>query len=92
VRWFKVAAVIVGVMVVFMIVSSIVGFLLEAVIAVLAVAAVVLGVMVASSRRRGLSKHASAEVRGLRYRRSLRRHNPSDVDEDLARLKRQTGG
>jgi hypothetical protein len=88
----KVAAAVVAVMVVFMIVSSIVGFLLEAVIAVLAVAAVVLGVMVASNRRRVSSKHASGEVRGLTYRRPLRRHNPSEVDEDLARLKRQTGG
>jgi uncharacterized membrane protein AbrB (regulator of aidB expression) len=43
-RWFKVAAIVVGVMIAFLLVSSVVGFLVEAVIAVLAVAVIVLGV------------------------------------------------
>ena len=90
-RWFKVAAVVVGVVIAFMVVSSVVGFLLEAMIAVLAVAAIVLGITVAFNRKRVSWQGASGEVRGLRNRGPLRR-NPSDVDEDLARLRRETGG
>lgn len=50
-RWFKVAAIVVGVMIAFLVVSSVIGFLFEAVIAVLAVAVVVLGIKVAFNRR-----------------------------------------
>jgi hypothetical protein len=92
VRWFKVAAIVIGVMIAFMVVSSVVGFLLEAVIAVLAVAAIVLGVMVAFNRKQVSWKGASRQVRGLRSGRPLRRHNTSEGDDELARLRRETGG
>jgi hypothetical protein len=62
------------------------------VIAVLAVAVIVLGVKVAFKRRQVSWKKPSGEVRGPRYSRSLRRHNTVDVDDDLARLKREMGG
>jgi membrane protein implicated in regulation of membrane protease activity len=92
VRWFKVAAIVVGVMIAFLIVSSVVGFLVEAAIAVLAVAAVVLAVKVAFNRKQVSWKRPNGEVRGTRYSRSLRRDNTSDVDDEMARLKRETGG
>jgi mannose/fructose/N-acetylgalactosamine-specific phosphotransferase system component IIC len=92
VRWFKLAAIVVAVMIAFLVVSSVIGFLLEAVIAVLAVAAVVLGVKVAFNRKQVAWKSANAEVRGPGYSRPQRRHNTSHVDDELARLKREMGG
>ncbi len=91
-RWFKVAAIVIGVMIAFLVVSSVVGFLVEAVIAVLAVAVVVLAVKVAVNRKHVSWKRPDGEVRGPRYSRPLRRHNTRDVDDELARLKRETGG
>jgi hypothetical protein len=78
-------------MIAFLVVSSVVGFLVEAVIAVLAVAAVVLAAEVAFNRKQVSSKRPNGEVRGPRYGRPLRRHNASDVDDELVRLKRETG-
>jgi hypothetical protein len=91
VRWFKVAAIAIGVMIAFLVVSSVIGFLIEAVIAVLAVAVVVLAVKVAFNRKRSLGKRYNGEVRRPREGRSLRRSEAPDVDDDLARLKRETG-
>jgi hypothetical protein len=90
-RWLKVAAILAGVMIAFLVVSSIVGFVLEAVIVVLAVAAVALGVKAAFSRKQVSRKRANREVRGPAYGRPRGRHNASDVDEELDRLKRETG-
>lgn len=90
-RWFKVAAIAIGVMIAFLVVSSVIGFLIEAVIAVLAVAVVVLAVKLAFNRRRALGKRYNRELGGRRAGRSLRRPNTPDVDDDLARLKRETG-
>jgi membrane protein implicated in regulation of membrane protease activity len=92
VRWFKVAAIVVGVMIAFLVVSSVIGFLIEAVIAVLAVAVIVLAVKVAFNRKRALGKRSSGEIHGRRDARSLRRPKAPDVDDDLARLKRETSG
>jgi hypothetical protein len=91
VRWFKVAGIVVGIMIAFLVVSSVVGFLVEAVIALIAVAAIVIGVKVAFNRKQVSWKGANGEVRGPRYSRPLRRHNTSDVDDELAQLKRETG-
>lgn len=91
-RWFKVAAIVVGVMIAFLVVSSVIGFLIEAVIAVLAVAVIVLAAKVALSRRQLSWRRHSEDVRGPRSGKSLRGHNRPDVDDDLARLKRNLGG
>jgi hypothetical protein len=91
VRWFKVAAIVVGVMIAFLVVSSVIGFLIEAVVAVLAVAVVVLAVKLAFNRKRALGKRSNGEIRGPRDSRSLRHQKAPDVDDDLARLKRETG-
>lgn len=91
-RWFKVAAIVVGVMIAFLVVSSVIGFLIEAVIAVLAVAVIVLAAKAALSRRQLSWNGRRGEVRGPRSSRPLRRHNAPDVDDDLDRLKRTMGG
>jgi uncharacterized membrane protein YfcA len=92
VRWFKVAAIVVGAMIAFLVVSSVVGFLIEAVVAVLAVAAIALGVKVAFSRKQVSRRGPRREVRGTGYGDPLgRRSNTPDVDDELARLKRETG-
>jgi hypothetical protein len=78
-------------MIAFLVVSSVVGFLVEAVIAVLAVAAVVLAAEVAFNRKQVSSKRPNREVRGPRYSRPLRRHDASDVDDELVRLKGEAG-
>ncbi len=91
-RWFRVAAIVVGVMIAFLVVSSVVGFLVEAVIAVVAVAAIVLAVKVAFNRKQVSWRGPNGEVRGPKYSRPLRRRNTPDVDDELARLKRETGG
>jgi len=90
-RWFKVAAVVVGAMIAFLVVSSIIGFLVEALIAVLAVAAIALAVKVAFNRRQVSWKKPDREVRGSGHGGPLGRRNTQDVDEELARLKRETG-
>ena len=91
-RWFKVAAIVVGVMIAFLVVSSVVGFLIEALVAVLAVAAIALGVKVAVSRRQVSRRGPRREVRGASYGNPLGRHGKTpDVDDELARLKRETG-
>jgi hypothetical protein len=92
VRWFKIAAIVVGVMIAFLVVSSVVGFLVEAAIAVLAVAVLALAVKVAFSRKQVSWKGPRGEVRGPRSSRPLRRHNTPDADDELARLKREMGG
>jgi hypothetical protein len=92
VRWIKVAAVVVGVMIAFLVVSSVIGFLIEAVIAVLAITVIVLGARVALRRRQVSWRQRDGEVRGPRFSKPLRGHNTPDVDDDLARLKRTMGG
>jgi hypothetical protein len=87
VRWFKVAAVVGGVIVAFLIVSSVVGFIVEAAIAVLVVAVIDLGVKVALGRKQVSWKRPDREVRGLRHSTRLRRHITPDVEDELSRMK-----
>ncbi len=89
-RWFKVAAIAVGVIIAFMIVSSVIGFLVEAVIAVIAVAAIALAIKVTVNRRQVSRQRRRGELGGRRYNRPLRRHDMPDVDDELSRLKRDT--
>jgi hypothetical protein len=92
VRWFKVVAVVVGAMIAFLVVSSVVGFLVEALIAVLAVAAIALAVKVAFNRKQVSWKKPDRELRGSGSGEPLGRRKTQDVDDELARLKRETGG
>jgi hypothetical protein len=87
VRWLKVAAIAVGVMIAFLIISSVIGFLVEAFIAVIAVAIIALAIKVAVNRRQ-LSRQRRSGISGSKYTRPLRRRDPTDIDDELARLKR----
>ena len=88
-RWFKVAAIAAGVLVAFLIISSIIGFLMEVVIAALVVATIVLAVKVAFYRKQVSRNRFDSEIRESAYSSPLPRHNPRDIDDELARLKRE---
>ena len=112
-RWFKIAAIGVGILIAFLVVGSVIGaifgILTKVVIAALVVGAVVVAVKVARSRREVSGKKAEREVRDRddyeQYSRPLPRadvepaappYPPSrpaaqDVDDELARLKREMG-
>ena len=110
-RWFKIAAIGVGILIAFLVVGSVVGAILHAVIDVVIAAAVVgaivVAVKVARSRNQVSAKKADREVREpdhQEYSRPLPRSDvapvstpqpprpaPSDIDDELARLKREMG-
>src|SRR5712691_6915564 len=113
-RWFKVAAIGVGILIAFVVVNSVLGFifkiLFDVVIAALVVGAIAVAIKVASSRRQVSGKKAEREVREPDYQQRSKplpradvepaptpyppRARPAaqDVDDDLARLKREMGG
>lgn len=88
-RWFKVAAIAAGVFVAFLVISSIIGFLMEAAIAALVVATIVLAVKVAFYRKQVARNRTASEVRGSAYGSPLPRHNTRDAEDELARLRRE---
>ena len=116
-RWFKIAAIGAGILIAFLVVGSVVGFIIHTVtyllIAALVVGAIAVAVKVARSGRQVSGKKAEREVREPehpQYSRPLPRADvepastpyppqpsrptrPSaqDVDDELARLKREMG-
>ncbi len=88
-RWFKVAAIAAGVLLAFLVVSSVIGFFMEA---ALAVAAIILAVKVAFSRKQVSRKRPDGAVREPAYSSQLPRYDTRDVDAELARLKRELRG
>ena len=108
-RWFKVAAIAVGILVAFLVVGSVIGavfhILTDLVIAALVVGGIVVAIKVARSGREVTGKKAEREVREPDdYSRPLPRadvepmptpqpprHSTQDVDDELARLKREMG-
>jgi hypothetical protein len=91
-RWFKVAAFAACVLIAFLVVSSVIGFLIEAAMAALVVAVIVLAVKVAYYRKQVSRNRQYSEIREPRYGSPLPRHNTRDVDDELARLQREMGG
>ena len=91
-RWFKVAVISAGVLLAFLVVSSVIGFLMEAAIAALVVAVVVFAIKAAFYRSQLSSKRPSSEIHEPRPGSPSRRHNAREVDDELARLKREMGG
>jgi hypothetical protein len=114
-RWFKLAGIAVGILIAFLVVGSVMHFILAAVtylvLAALVVGGIAVAIKVAGSRRQVTRKKAGREVRepdDSRYNRPLPRADvepvstpyqpqPSrpathDVDDELARLKREMGG
>jgi hypothetical protein len=114
-RWFKVAAAGVGILIALIIGWAVVGFVLHAVefivIAALVVGAVAVAIKVARSGKQISRKRADREVREREpepeYSRSLpradvepaatsysappSRPNTQDIDDELARMKREMG-
>jgi hypothetical protein len=112
-RWFKLAAIGAGILIAFLVVGSVIGFIIHAVttllVAALVVGAIAVAIKVARSRRQVSGSKAEREVREPDYpqhNRPLPRadvepvatpYPPSrpaaqDVDDELARLKREMGG
>jgi hypothetical protein len=113
-RWFKVAAIAVGILIAFLVVGSVIGFILHAVaylvIAALVVGGIAVAIKVARSGKQVSRKRADREVREPEYSRSLprtdiepvstsysappaqqSRPNTQDIDDELARMKREMG-
>jgi membrane protein involved in colicin uptake len=109
-RWFKIAAILGGIIIAFLIVGSVVHFILAAittiVIAALVVGGVAIAVKMARSRKQVSRKREEKQVREPDYseyarplpRADIERVSPppgrqsgQDIDEELARLKREMG-
>jgi negative regulator of sigma E activity len=88
-RYFKVAAVALGALIVLLVVSSALGFLIEVAIAALVAAAVVLGIKAAFYKKQVSGKMPDKEVRGPAGNSLPRRQKTPGVDDELARLKRE---
>jgi hypothetical protein len=112
--WFKIAAIVGGVIIAFLIVGSVVHFILAAVttivIAALVVGGIAVAIKMARSGKQVSKKRAEREVRDHDTYESLPRAdvepystsvptqpprraapNPADIDDELARLKREMG-
>ena len=112
-RWFKIAAIAGGIIIAFLIVGSVVHFILAAVttivIAALVVGGIAVAIKMARSRKQISGKRAEREVRDPDSYQPLPRAdvepyttsvptqqprstpNPQDIDDELARLKREMG-
>ncbi|MGH3182345.1 MAG: hypothetical protein ACRDOH_02975 [Streptosporangiaceae bacterium] len=119
-RWFKIAAIGAGILIAFLVVGSVVGFIIHIVtylvIAAIVVGAIAVGIKVARSGRQVSGKKAEREVREPEYPQHSRplpradvepvstpyppqpsrpsmpaRPAAQDVDDELARLKREMG-
>ena len=115
-RWFKVAAIGVGILIAFFVAMSVIGVifkvLTDLVIAAIVVGGIAVAIKVSRSRRQVEGKKAEREVREPdypQYDRRLPRADvepvstpypppsrpvkpaPQDVDDELARLKREMG-
>lgn len=116
-RWIKVAALAAGILIAFLVVGSVVGFILHVVtylvIAALVVGGVAVAIKVARSGKQVSRKRAEHEVREPEYTKPLpradvehvatsyppatsypsqpARPDPQDIDDELARLKREMG-
>lgn len=112
--WFKIAAIAGGIIIAFLIVGSVVHFILAAittiVIAALVVGGIAVAIKMARSGKQVSRKRADREVRDQDSHQPLPRAdvepystsapiqqprraapNPTDIDDELARLKREMG-
>jgi hypothetical protein len=97
-RWMKVAAVVVGALIVFMVVGTVVHLLMDAVLLAVVVGAVAIAIKVAAGRRKVGRGQREYEVREPRQAPKVTAPAPTayrapaaDVDDELARLKREMG-
>lgn len=95
----KVAAVAVGALIVFMVVGTIVHLLMDVVFAAIVIGAIAIAIKVAAGRRklpRAERTHREYEIREPRQAPTViatppAAHNHADVEDELARLKREMG-
>lgn len=87
-RWFKVAAVAAGVLVACFVISALMGYIIWGAMAALVVAVVVLAVKARSAGRVSWQE-PEREIREPRYGQP--RQQAPDVEDELARLKREMG-
>ena len=90
-RWGKVAAIAAGVLVAYLAVSMVLGFLIEIAMIALVVGVVVLAVKVAFYRGQVSSHRRRSEVREPRYTGPLPGRDARDVEDEVDRLKREMG-
>jgi hypothetical protein len=109
-RWFKVAAIAGGVLIAFLIVSSVVGFVahlvFDLVIAAVVIGAIAVAIKVARSGKQVSRGRDESEIREREARPLPRadvepfsaparpvqpKQSTADIDEELARLKREMG-
>lgn len=88
-NWFKVSVITAGVLIGFLVISSVVGFIVEAVIVALVAAAVILGVKSAVSRRQVTRQQPVREVGPSPAGGPRRGQQRPDVEDELARLRRE---
>lgn len=88
-RRFKLAAIAVGVLIALLAVSSVIGLLIWAAMAALVVGTIVLGIEVAFRRGQVSRNGHYREVREPGRDRPLRRPAPPNVEDELARLRRE---
>jgi hypothetical protein len=87
-RWFKVAAVAVGVLVAFFVISALMGYLIWGTMAALVIAVVVLSIKVRFGRQVS-REEPDREIREPAHSSRPRRQKAPNVDDELARLKRE---
>lgn len=90
-RWAKVVAIAAGVLVAYLAISMVIGFLIEVAVIALVAAVIVLAVKVAFYRRQVPSGRRRGQVREPRYTGPLPGRAVPDVEEEMARIKRETG-
>jgi Flp pilus assembly protein TadB len=89
-RWFKVAAVAAGALVAFFVISALMGYIIWGAMAALVIAVVVLSVK-ARSANRVSREEPEREIREPAYSSQPRRQKMPNIDDELARLKREMG-
>jgi hypothetical protein len=99
-RWIKVALVAIGVLIVFMVIGTVVHFLMEAVFAAIVVGVIAVAIKVAAGRRKlprsrrdSYSDREISEPRRAAPTVNVPPPAPAraNVDDDLERLKREMG-
>jgi hypothetical protein len=89
--WLKIAGVALGVFIAFAVVSTVLGYLIWIGIAALVVGAIVLAVKAARHKGKVSSAKAEREVSQPAYASPLPRPQKPNVDDELAKLKRDMG-
>jgi Flp pilus assembly protein TadB len=87
-RWFKVAAVAAGVLIAYFVVSALIGYFILGAMGALVIAVIVLAVKV-RSRRQVSREEQDREIHESVYSTPPRRQEAPNVDDELARLKRE---